>query len=133
VPRLGQEVLVGFLDQDIDQPLIIGALYKGRGEDGDAATPGGRPASASDGRLYAQAQDRVASAQRNVSGGNSPAWHVHSAAADGHENPCALTGYKTQSWQRHYNAVRLYFSLDGLTPYAFKALVKHSSQQDASA
>jgi len=55
VPRLGQEVLVGFLDQDIDQPLIIGALYNGRGEGGDAATPGGQPAAASDGRLYAQA------------------------------------------------------------------------------
>jgi len=110
VPRLGQEVLVGFLDQDIDQPLIIGALYNGRGEGGDAATPAGRPASASDGRLYAQAQDRVASAQGNVSGGNSPAWHSHSAAADGHQNPSALTGYKTREFQsggQGYNQLAL--------------------------
>ncbi|MEB6665403.1 phage baseplate assembly protein V, partial [Achromobacter ruhlandii] len=32
VPRIGQEVLVRFVDDDIDQPIVVGALYNGRGE-----------------------------------------------------------------------------------------------------
>lgn len=98
VPRLGQEVLVGFLDQDIDQPIVLGALYNGRGEGGNAATPAGKPQAASDGSLYRQAEDRSASAQGNINGGNSPAWHGHSADAAGHQNPAAHSGYKTQEF-----------------------------------
>uniref|UniRef100_UPI001178A152 type VI secretion system Vgr family protein n=1 Tax=Alcaligenes xylosoxydans xylosoxydans TaxID=85698 RepID=UPI001178A152 len=41
VPRIGQEVLVRFLDDDVDQPIVVGALYNGRGEGGTPATPGG--------------------------------------------------------------------------------------------
>ena len=98
VPRLGQEVLVGFLDGDIDQPIVLGALYNGRGEGGGAATPAGRTAPTSDGSLYAQAEDRRPSAQGNVSGGNSPAWHGHSTESSGHQNPAALSGFKTREF-----------------------------------
>jgi type VI secretion system secreted protein VgrG len=30
IPRVGQEVLVQFLDGDIDQPLVVGAVYNGK-------------------------------------------------------------------------------------------------------
>ncbi len=96
IPRLGQEVLVGFLDHDIDRPIILGALYNGKGEGAIPATPGGqRPASATV-DPYTQAADRRASAQGNSHGGNSPAWHGHSAEGDGHANPAAINGYKSQ-------------------------------------
>ncbi|WP_219819477.1 phage baseplate assembly protein V, partial [Xanthomonas bromi] len=56
LPRIGQEVLVGFLEGDIDRPVVLGALYNGKGEAGVPATPGGTGAEADTG-LYAQAGD----------------------------------------------------------------------------
>ena len=41
LPRVGQEVLVQFLGNDIDRPIITGALYNGQGEGGVKPTPGG--------------------------------------------------------------------------------------------
>lgn len=83
VPRIGQEVLVGFVDQDIDQPLVLGALYNGRGETGDA---------------FKQAADRQPSAQGNTRGGQSPAWHGASPDAAGHANAAGFTGFKSQGF-----------------------------------
>ncbi len=74
IPRIGQQVLVGFIDQDIDRPLVLGALYDGRGEGGVAATPGGQPGS-SDTSVFARSGDHGPSAQGNLSGGHAPPWH----------------------------------------------------------
>ena len=41
IPRIGQEVLVGFLGNDIDRPMVIASLYSGQGESGIAPAPGG--------------------------------------------------------------------------------------------
>ncbi|AMR76297.1 type VI secretion system Vgr family protein [Cupriavidus nantongensis] len=103
LPRIGQEVLVKFTDNDIDQPFVIGALYNGQGEAGIAATPGGRSMSGTTfsqpydaSGIYAMGSDSQPSAQGNLAGGNSPAWHGMGADPDGHRNAAALTGFKSQ-------------------------------------
>lgn len=98
LPRIGQEVLVQFLENDIDRPIIVGALYNGRGEGGVPATPGGlSPADSKDG-LYAVAHDHRVSAQGNLSGGNSPVWHGASGESAGHRNGAAQWGLRSKEF-----------------------------------
>lgn len=97
LPRIGQEVLVGFIDGDIDRPVIVGALYNGQGEAGIPATPGGQSAESST-DPYAQAGDHRPSAQANTTGGNAPAWHGMSGDEGGHRNPAALSGFKSKEF-----------------------------------
>ena len=78
IPRIGQEVLVSFFDNDIDRPLVTGVLYNGRGQQDDAVLAGAgnhRPAG-----------------QDNTSGGASPAWH---GAAGHHRHAGFLSGFKS--------------------------------------
>lgn len=96
LPRIGQEVLVKFSEDDVDQPVVIGALYNGQGEAGVAPTPGGQTAAQMDtAALYKQGSDTAPSAQGNVAGGHSPAWHGMGTDADGHRNAAAHTGFKS--------------------------------------
>ncbi|UDM50771.1 type VI secretion system Vgr family protein [Cupriavidus sp. MP-37] len=103
LPRIGQEVLVKFADNDIDQPFVIGALYNGQGEAGIAPTPGGKSMAATTfsqpydaSGIYAMGSDSQPSAQGNLAGGNSPGWHGMGADPEGHRNDAALTGFKSQ-------------------------------------
>lgn len=98
VPRVGQEVLVRFLDEDIDQPLVVGALYNGRGEGGIPSTPGGRPGEAMNTDVYAAALDGKPSAQANLASGNAPAWHGAAGGDEQHRNAAALSGFKSKEF-----------------------------------
>ena len=103
IPRVGQEVLVDFMDGVIERPVVIAALYNGQGEAGTAPTPGGQGAE-SDTSALSQSSDHRPGAQGNRIGtGHSPAWHGAGAAAatpgaNGQSNASALNGIKTQEF-----------------------------------
>lgn len=106
MPRIGQEVLVGFLYGQMDQPIVITSAYNGRGEGSQfshedrISTPENNrsaPANASSTKtVFAAATDHRPSGQGNRAGGNSPAWH--GAAAEGHNHAGALLGLRTKEW-----------------------------------
>jgi type VI secretion system secreted protein VgrG len=95
IPRVGQEVLVGFLGGDIHRPYVMGALYNGQGEtDGMAHSTDHRPSAQG---------NRVGSGQLSSAGGHSPAWHGAgggdaSAGAVAQNNASALNGIKTREF-----------------------------------
>jgi len=97
LPRIGQEVIVQFIENDIDRPLIVGALYNGQGEGGVTPTPGGDPRAAG-GNPFDAAHDQAPSGQGNLAGGNSPVWHGASALDAGHRNAAAQWGVRTKEF-----------------------------------
>ena len=106
IPRIGQEVILQFLDNDIDRPICTGTLYNGRGEGGLARTPGGKSGE-SDTSVFSQSSDHQPGAQGNLmgsgSGGNAPAWHggaPGSATSGAHaqNNAAALSGVKSKEF-----------------------------------
>jgi Rhs element Vgr protein len=98
LPRIGQEVLVQFLENDIDRPIIVGALYNGQGEGGIAPTPGGKSGPESDPSCFERAHDHAASGQGNIAGGNSPVWHGASGDSAGHRNGAAQWGVRSKEF-----------------------------------
>ena len=97
LPRIGQEVIVQFIENDIDRPIIVGALYNGQGEGGVTPTPGGEHLDAGADPFDA-AHDHATSGQGNLAGGNSPVWHGASAALAGHRNAAAQWGVRTKEF-----------------------------------
>ncbi|MFZ4550377.1 MAG: type VI secretion system Vgr family protein [Aquabacterium sp.] len=106
IPRVGQEVLVGFLNHDMDRPFVLASLYNGQGASGEPPTPGGEDAVA-DRRALADSTDHQPASQMNVvgqgSGGHSPAWHgaapgVAEEGALAQNNAAAMSGVKSKEW-----------------------------------
>lgn len=71
LPRKGQEVLVTFLEGDIDRPVLVGAHYNGRGQQ--------------------DAQHNQVAGGRATATGNATAWF------EGNQHAAVYTGIKTQA------------------------------------
>lgn len=79
-PRLGQEVLVSFIEDDVDRPVVIGSTYNGAGSP--------------------DAQGNQVGAGAATSTGNAGPWFPGNQKAgelQGHQHAQVLSGYKSQS------------------------------------
>ena len=96
-PRIDPMALRQLIIGNMDRPIISKALYNGRGEGSVAPTLGGEPGE-SNLAVYKHAGDQHPSAEANLAGGNSPAWHGGGAGDNLHRNSAALSGFKTQGF-----------------------------------
>ena len=113
VPRVGSEVLIDFLDGNIDRPVVIGSLYNGRGQP--------------------DAQHNRFCYGTGVATGNAPAWFPGEAGA--HAYPAALSGIKTQAMSSSQSGDGAYNQLvfDDSAGQPRVALQSHASRHAGTA
>ena len=113
VPRVGQEVLVDFLDGDIDRPVVIGCLSNGRGQP--------------------DAQHNQAAQGAGAATGNAPPWFP--GEGDGHAHPAVLSGFKSQAMRDSQTGAGAYNQLvfDDSAGQSRVVLQRHGKAHDGSA
>lgn len=113
LPRVGQEVLIDFLEGNIDRPVIIGALFNGRGQ--------------------ADAQHNQAGQGAGAATGNAPPWFPGESA--GHAHPAVLSGLKSQAMSTSQGGSGAYSQLlfDDSPGRSRLALQRHASAHQGTA
>jgi type VI secretion system VgrG family protein len=89
LPRVGQEVLIDFLEGNIDRPVVIGAVHNGRGQ--------------------SDAQHNQVAHGGGASSGNAPMWFP--GEDGGHAHPAVLSGIKSQAMQASQTGVGAFSQL----------------------
>ncbi len=112
LPRVGQEVLVDFIEGDIDRPVIIGAVYNGRGQP--------------------DAQHNQVAGGPGGSTGNAPAWFPGESGSHGHA--AVLSGIKSQAMQASLAGAGAYSQLvlDDSPGQPRLSLQRHAAAHDGT-